>query len=97
MLNNQPDYVSHGSLIAYVEEMATLCTPDAIHWCDGSKGEYDNLCRLLVEAGTFKKLNQERWPNSYACTSDPSDVARVEDKTFICSRRKEDAGPTKLG
>ncbi len=94
MLNNQPDYVSHGSLIAYVEEMATLCTPDAIHWCDGSKGEYDNLCRLLVEAGTFKKLNQERWPNSYACTSDPSDVARVEDKTFICSRRKEDAGPT---
>lgn len=94
MVNNQPLHLSHIELIAYVEKMARLCTPDAIHWCDGTKVEYDNLCTLLVKAGTFKKLNQERWPNSYACNSDPSDVARVEDKTFICSRRKEDAGPT---
>jgi phosphoenolpyruvate carboxykinase (GTP) len=94
MVINQPRLLSHGALIAYVEEMARLCAPDAIHWCDGSKAEYDTLCGLLVEAGTFKKLNQDRWPNSYACNSDPSDVARVEDKTFICSRRKEDAGPT---
>jgi phosphoenolpyruvate carboxykinase (GTP) len=94
MVTNQPRHLSHGALIAYVEEMARLCAPDAIHWCDGSKAEYDTLCGLLVEAGTFKKLNQDRWPNSYACNSDPSDVARVEDKTFICSRRKEDAGPT---
>ena len=94
MVTNQPLHLSHAALIAYVEEMARLCAPDAIHWCDGSKAEYDTLCGLLVEAGTFKKLNQNRWPNSYACNSDPSDVARVEDKTFICSRRKEDAGPT---
>ena len=94
MVTNQPRHLSHAALIAYVEEMARLCAPDAIHWCDGSKAEYDTLCGLLVEAGTFKKLNQDRWPNSYACNSDPSDVARVEDKTFICSRRKEDAGPT---
>ncbi len=94
MLNNQPKHLSHGALIAFIEEMSKLCTPDAIHWCDGSQAEYDNLCGLLVQAGTFKQLNQERWPNSYACNSDPSDVARVEDKTFICSRRKEDAGPT---
>lgn len=94
MTNNQPAFVKHEDLINFVKEMAEVCTPTNIHWCDGSKLEYDSLCNVLVENGTFTKLNQERWPNSYACNSDPSDVARVEDKTFICSRRKEDAGPT---
>jgi len=94
MTNNQPAFVKHEDLINFVKEMAEVCTPKNIHWCDGSKEEYDTLCNLLVENGTFTKLNQERWPNSFACNSDPSDVARVEDKTFICSRRKEDAGPT---
>jgi phosphoenolpyruvate carboxykinase (GTP) len=75
----------------WVKTIASYCNATAIHWCDGSKEEYDSLCETLLHKGTFKKLNQEKRPNSFACFSDPSDVARVEDKTFICSRVKENA------
>lgn len=86
--------ITHNSLFNWVKEIAVLCTPKNIYWCNGSKEEYDTLCSQLVSKGTFIKLNEQKWPNSYACFSDASDVARVEDRTFICSRRKEDAGPT---
>jgi phosphoenolpyruvate carboxykinase (GTP) len=78
----------------WVKGIASICQPDKIHWCDGTKEEYNGLCKMLVRKGTFIELNPEKRPHSYACFSDPSDVARVEDKTFICSRRREDAGPT---
>ncbi len=81
-------------LIKWVEEVARLTKPDNIYWCDGSEEENERMIQTLLDGGTFKKLDQEKHPGSYACFSDPSDVARVEDKTFICSRRKEDAGPT---
>src|SRR6186713_1829401 len=81
-------------LINWVKKMATLCKPDAIHWIDGSQKEYNALCAKMVAGGTFTKLNQKKWPGCYLARSDASDVARVEDRTFICSLSKEAAGPT---
>jgi phosphoenolpyruvate carboxykinase (GTP) len=81
-------------LIRWVEKMAELTTPAAIHWVDGSKQEYDFLCQQLVDNGTFTKLNQKLWPNCFYARSDPKDVARVEERTYICSLSKDAAGPT---
>jgi len=88
------NYPVKDELSKWVNQIAQHCEAETIYWCDGSQKEYDGLCNLLVQKGTFIRLNPKKRPNSFACFSDPSDVARVEDKTFICSRRKEDAGPT---
>ncbi|HWW45549.1 MAG TPA: phosphoenolpyruvate carboxykinase (GTP), partial [Acidimicrobiia bacterium] len=84
----------HPGLVAWVREVTDLCEPAAVHWCDGSRAEYEQLCRSLVDAGTFVELDATRRPGSYWASTDPSDVARVEDRTFICSERESDAGPT---
>ncbi|MDR1192115.1 MAG: phosphoenolpyruvate carboxykinase (GTP) [Verrucomicrobiales bacterium] len=82
------------ALLNWIGNMVTLCQPDQVHFCDGSKQEYQQLCDLMVANGTFVKLNEAKRPNSYLACSDPTDVARVEDRTFICSQKREDAGPT---
>ena len=84
----------HKELLAWVAEAEVMCQPDQVEWCDGSQAEYDRLTRLMVDTGMATKLNKKKRPNSFLFRSDPSDVARVEARTYIACRNKDDAGPT---
>jgi phosphoenolpyruvate carboxykinase (GTP) len=88
-----PAFVKNRHVIAWVSEMAAWCQPERIYWCDGSQQEFDRLCEEMVASGMFIRLNPKLRPGSFLARSDPSDVARVEDRTFVCSEKEEDAGP----
>jgi phosphoenolpyruvate carboxykinase (GTP) len=94
MTDREPYPTKNKHLIRWVEKMTDLCQPDRVHWLDGSQEEYDRLCQGLVKAGTFTKLDEAKWPGCFHARSSPNDVARVEDRTFICSLSKDNAGPT---
>src|SRR3981081_4466797 len=95
MADTATTLTTNQALLAWVDEIAALTTPDRVHWCDGSAEEYDGLCPLLLHPGPFTRLAEAKRPNSYWAASDPGDVARVEDRTFICSKTEDEAGPTK--